>query len=270
MSYYLLIKKLKVTQANALSSAYAVTSAPIMAANLFAHAIGIATDTPHTGVAMIHHDARYRADKDLKAGFGIVQFQQKRAASFINKDDYATGTTSLALQPAANIDLLTSLVIEFDSPPDTEAVQAFIRNGRFAGGQIEKVGEIVVFHEYDEEGFSSIPGSGYWLLDRRDCLEGENPAEEMIKHLGTKPSAEAGNAWLTPVVAGYALISAPQDNVQGVRSLSDDSYPQHAFAEPMLGLAQYVSVRSCESMEIPFWRPEWIGNDIFLLTQKPQ
>lgn len=270
MSYYLMIKKLKVSQANALSTPYAITPAPIMAANLFAHAIGIATETPHLGVALIHHDGRYRGDSDSKAGFGVMQFQQKRAATFINNHDYAGGSTSLALQPVAHIDLLISLIIEFEAPPDTTVVEAFLNNGRFAGGTIEKVGEIQVFQEYDEQGFSAIPGSGYWLIDRRDCLEGDNPIEQMISHLGVKPSEGQNNSWLTPFVAGYALISAPEADVPGVRSLSDGSYPQHAFAEPLLGLAQYVSVRSREAMEIPFWRSEWIRDDVFLLTNNHQ
>lgn len=267
MSYYLLIKKLKVRQANALTTPYAITSAPIMAANLFAHALGLAVDVPHTGIAYLHHDGRYQAESDNRAEFYMTQFQQRRGATYIDKKDYAQGTQSLALQPVATITLSLSLVIEFPTPPDKEAVRSFITNGRFAGGSIEHFSDIVVFDEFEEDGYRAIPGNGYWLVDRSDLLQGGNPVDTLIESLSTKPVAdsELNTSWLTPVVADYALISAPQSNIQGVRSLSDGTHPEHAFAEPMLGLAQYVSARSLEGQAIPLWRSEWLENNVFVI-----
>lgn len=267
MSYYLLIKKMKVRQANALTSHYAITSAPIMAANLFAHAMGIALDIPHSGLAYLHHDGRYLSEHDYRAEFWLMQFQQRRAATYIDKKDYAQGTQSLALQPVANINLSLSLVIEFPTPPDEEVVRTFLTNGRFAGGVIEGFSDIVIFDEFDEAGYLRIPGNGYWLIDRSDCLEGGNPVEKMIERLGTKSSDddEQNNSWITPIIAGYALISEPKSGMEGVRSLSDGSHPAHAFAEPLLGLAQYVSARSIESQTLPIWRAEWLENTVYVI-----
>lgn len=267
MSYYLLIKKMKVHQANALTTPYSVTAAPIMAANLFAHAIGIAVDVPHTGIAYLHHDGRYLAENDYRAEFYMTQFQQRRAATYIDKNDYAQGTMSLSLQPVATINLSLSLVIEFPTPPDKEAVRAFLANGRFSGGKIENFKDIVIFDEFDEDGYRAIPGNGYWLVDRSDLVNDSNPIETLIESLGTKTVADSdtNNSWLTPIIAGYALISEPTSETEGVRSLSDGTYPEHAFAEPLLGLAQYVSARSREGQAIPLWRDEWLDHNVFVI-----
>lgn len=267
MSYFLCIKRMKVRQANALTTHYAITSAPIMAAHLFAHALGRALEMPHTGIAYLHHHGRYLAENDHRAEFYEMQFQQRRAATYIDQKDYAQGTLSLSLQPVANINLELSLVIEFPLPPDEEVVRKFLAHGRLAGGTIESFRDIVTFDEFDEDGYQQIPGNGYWLVDRSDCLEGGDQVEKIIKALGTKATQSEGasNSWLTPIVAGYALISEPKSKMAGVRSLSDGSHPDHAFAEPLLGLAQYVSARSFESHELPIWRAEWLKNDVYLI-----
>lgn len=270
MSYYLLIKNMKVRGANALACHYAISPAPIMASNLFAHALGRALDMPHLAVAYLHHDGRYHAESDPVADFKKTVFQQRRAATYINKDDYAQGTTSLSLQPVANISLKVSIVIEFAQLPDADVARRFITQGRFAGGVIESFRDIVVFDEYDEQGFLAIPGNGYWLVDRSDCLEGDDPAQSLVEQLAKKPSSgsDENNSWLTPIVAGYSLISTPVDQLPGVRSLSDGSHPAHAFGEPLLGLAQFVSVRAREAGLIPFWKASWVNETTYLLQQR--
>jgi CRISPR-associated protein Csy2 len=266
MSYYLLLKHLNVHEANALSSNYAITAAPIMAVNLFAHAMGLKIGCQAGGVAMIHHNAKYLAESDFHSGFKRPQFQQRKASTYIDKNDYVGTTMALSLQPVATVNLKISLVIEFSSKPDVDLVKSFLHGGRIAGGVIENYADPQTFHESDDALFDAIPGNGYWLIDRQDLLVGENPVDLLVSALGTRATPDANNSWLTPVVPAYALTSKPADRVVGVRSLSDDTYPAHAYGEPLLGLAQYVSTREFEADYLPFWRSRWIDDTVFAVS----
>jgi CRISPR-associated protein Csy2 len=264
MSYYLILKHLNVRHANALSSNYAVTAAPIMAVNLFAHAMGLKIGCQADGVAMIHHDAKYLAEMDFHSGYKRPQFQQRRASTYIDKNDYVGTTMALSLQPVATVHLKISLIIEFANKPDLGLVKAFLHEGRIAGGVIETYADPQEFHESDDALFDAIPGNGFWLIDRKDLLLGDNPVHSLISALGTK--SEVNGTWLTPVVPGYALTSKPADRVVGVRNLSDGTYPAHAYGEPLLGLGQYVSTREFEGETLPFWRSRWIDDTVFAVS----
>lgn len=267
MSYYLILKNVEVSQANALSSNYAITAAPLMAINGFAHNMGLKIGCQADGVAMIHHDASFLAESDMAAGFKRPQFQQRKASTYIDKNDYVGSTMALSLQPVATINLKLSLVIEFSSKPDLARVKKFLHDARIAGSNF-LYSSVDAFHESDEAFFDAIPGNGFWLIDRADLLVGNNPIEQLVTELGKRPKAddEISNSWLTPVVPAYALTTEPVDRVTGVRNLSDDTYPAHAYAEPLLGLAQYVSLREFEGDSIPFWRGRWIENTVFALS----
>jgi CRISPR-associated protein Csy2 len=266
MSYYLILKHLNVRHANALSSNYAVTAAPIMAVNLFAHAMGLKIGCQADGVAMIHHDAKYLAEMDFHSGYKRPQFQQRRASTYIDKNDYVGTTMALSLQPVATVHLKISLVIEFATKPDLGLVKEFLHEGRLAGGVIESYATPQEFHESDDKLFDAIPGNGFWLIDRQDLLVGENPVDLLVSELGTRAQSDANDSWLTPVVPAYALTSEPAERVVGVRSLSDGTYPAHAYGEPLMGLAQYVSVREFEGESLPFWRSRWIDDTVFAVS----
>lgn len=266
MSHYLLLKHLNVREANALSSNYAMTAAPIMALNLFAHALGLKIGSNAGGVAIIHHDAKYLAESDFHSGFKRPQFQQRKASTYIDKNDYVGTTMALSLQPVATVNLKISLVIEFSSKPDLGLVKSFLHGGRIAGGVIENYADPQEFDESNDALFDAIPGNGFWLIDRQDLLVGDNPVDLLVSALGTRAAPYSDYAWLTPVVTAYALISDPVERVVGVRSLSDGTYPAHAYGEPLLGLAQYVSTRECEREAIPFWRSRWIDDTVFAVS----
>lgn len=266
MSYLLVLKHLNVRHANALSSNYAVTAAPIMAVHLFAHAMGLRIGSEASGVALIHHDAKYLAEADFHSGFKRPQFQQRKASTYIDKNDYVTGTMALSLQPVATVHLKISLVIEFAEKPDLEKVRSFLNGGRIAGGVIESFASAEEFRASDDAVLDAIPGNGYWLVDRKDLLEGDDPAALMVQALSKRPTPDSGDSWLTPVVPAYALITDPAERVVGVRSLSDGSYPAHSYGEPLSGLAQYVSIREFEGDSIPFWRSRWIDDTVFAIS----
>ena len=67
-------------------------------------------------------------------------------------------------------------------------------------------------------------------------------------------------SWLAPAVLGYAMTTAPAHRA-GVRGDHE-----HAFAEPLIGLVQFVSQRQ-HTGPVPWWRHGWSADDVFLVTQ---
>jgi len=69
--------------------------------------------------------------------------------------------------------------------------------------------------------------------------------------------------WLLPAVMGYATITPFAQRV-GVR----EDVP-HAFAEPLVGLVHYKSVRQVQEDDSLFWSGSWIRDDVFVVTSHP-
>jgi CRISPR-associated protein Csy2 len=270
MSYYLFLNHLEIKHANAMASNYAISAAPVMATCLFAHNLALKTGNQSLGVAIIHHHAQLLGeDRD---GFKHFAAQQRKAATYIDGNDYAGSSNSLSLQPVATLHLQLSLVVEMQRRPDTKAVRDFLSDARLAGGRIEYFAEPKVAHSGETDLDQALPRTGYWLLERSDLLTKDaNPAHALIAALGQRPRApeqldgeDHGTAWLTPAVLGYAMTT-PFAQRTGVRQLDDHSTPPHAFAEPLLGLAQYRSLRQFgDYLDYPFWRLEWLRDDVFV------
>ncbi|MGF6489165.1 type I-F CRISPR-associated protein Csy2 [Pseudomonas frederiksbergensis] len=272
MSYYLVICNLKVKHANALSSNYTINAAPVMAINLFAHNLGLRSKSEALGVAIIHHDAQLLGEHD--DSFKSFVPHQRRSATYIDGNDYSRRTQTLSLQSTASVHLTLSVIIEMKRRPELDKIRETLQTGRLAGGRIEQFSDPLCFEENDESVFNAIPRSGFWLIERQDLmLADKNPVKALVSALGQKPkkasgdedaSVELSNGWLVPTVLGYAATSKFEKRT-GVRMLTDDnSFPLHAFAEPLLGLAQYVSLRTYSAEDFPFWRTSWIESDVFV------
>ena len=74
------------------------------------------------------------------------------------------------------------------------------------------------------------------------------------------------HSWLAATVLGYAMTT-PFARRRGVRMTDDGTTPLHAWCEPLLGLVQYVSRHRHGQRPIPFWRMEWMQDDVFIVTQ---
>lgn len=279
MSCLLLLKHLEIKNANLITSNYALSAAPIMAISLFGHAMGLKIGVQPTGVAVIHHDARFHSDgpnlsrtDEILPGekpanhpqvFRSHLFHQRKAAMFINERDYADKTFSLGMQPVATANIRVSLVFEFPLLPDIDTVVAFLRGARIAGGRVESFALAKAYAENDESIFDELPGNGYWLIDRNELVDPNCPDSSFIHAL-----TRLDLGILTPIVVGYALTSEPACAVYGTRSLSNGDFPEHAFAEPMLGLAQYLPMRQYHDMKIPLWRTSWLSETLFFAVQE--
>lgn len=95
----------------------------------------------------------------------------------------------------------------------------------------------------------------------------------------SKPQPEQKLSWLSATTLGYALLEQPTTQRTGVRQAdaiqSTATQPTpHAYAEPLIGLIQYQSLRAAQQvkdstqLEQLYWRYGWPQSDVFLLQQQ--
>jgi CRISPR-associated protein Csy2 len=263
---YLLLRNLRVSEANILNSGLLVGGAPVMPAMLFAHAIGRALGGNEAlGVAYVHHDIAPKGERV----FGVHHPQQRRSASYVfesgKSKDYASSAKgpTLSLQPVATGDLQVSLLIEFARSVDApEEVSRFLGHGRLAGGRIDFFSQPQPMQDA-EEGLAEIR-TGFIVLDRHHLIpkpSDGDPLKALVSRLGQEPSKGDGS-WLSATHVGYAPIT-PAVPRGGAR----EGYI-HAYAEPLIGLIQFHSIRQFDApAEQAFWRPYWTPEGVFVLKQ---
>jgi CRISPR-associated protein Csy2 len=254
---YLVIPHIKVLNANAQPAAWLIGPPPVTAYAGFAHALALALGAKgHLGIGIVHHDIQFLGEVDPRGG--TLYPHQFRAASFIDKDDYASSNKyALSSQPGVRCHLSVSVAIRFDvnAVLNTDGVSAFLRGGRLAGGSIVEHGfdtakKTSVFEdEYDLSKISDAIGPGFALHDRPDLMVMQPGDTDLLDTLlrVTRRDAPRGedDTWIQPTTLGYAQITSakPRRNVRGAMP--------HAFAEPLVGLVQYRALRA---HDLPFWR----------------
>ena len=262
MSFLAVIPHIQVQGANLQTSGILLGGVPLMASTMFAHALARKLGVKDTGVIYIHHDRQ-----DL-GGFAYGRFTpaQRRGSAFINKNDYSSkNPNALSLQPTASCHLHLSLVIRFDGRrrPRLADLQKLLMNSRFAGGQITSYGE-VEWADDNEKTLKDVLGNtiktGFVVLDRHDVLlayqqsQNLNRLQAFTRLLAlTKDGLNHafgeyhGLSFLSATNLGYALLEEPKTDRTGVRQAytldNDVIETPHAYAEPLIGLVQYVSIR---------------------------
>lgn len=282
MSKYITIPKLVITDANAQPAWWLVGAPPITAYTGFARALTRALcqgrdEVHHEGIAIIHHDLQFAGDVLDDPKHLLVH--QRRAASFISKADYPSGSHALSHQPTARCRLEASLVIRL---PDTlavslDTVHQFLRGGRLAGGTIMpfRQQERMAYFSSDEDvtqtekqtltsGFSVVDQSH---LLRADYTPGRDPLDRLLIRTRRldRPhhaAADAQMPWLMPTTVGYREITTRTIRHQVRRSEPSDPV-LHAYAEPLVGLVQYQSFRTAG---LHFWKMHTKESGIHVAT----
>lgn len=266
---YILFPHVRVQNANIATTSFLIGGAPIMAAYGLGCALchALKGGARIGGVALIHHSRQDLGEKF----YGKFHPQQRRAASYsydqkAPTNDYVGSSLSLSLQPVACAHMTASIVWQVQNVVDLTAARAFLEQCRLAGGTVVGHGPIEFLDDI-ATAFSRLK-SGYVLLDRRDIMKeassAKNHAQALVEALGTIHPGEEDKAWLSAACVGYAAISelAPRP---GAREGYD-----HAFAEPLVGLVQYKSLRQmrqeASDMDMALWKPHW-DNDNFCLYQ---
>ncbi len=268
---YLVFPRVRVQAANMLSASFLMGGPPVFAAYGLGEALcfHLGGGAKVTGMALIHHNREALG----QSFYGVFSPQQRRAAAFTfgksaNGSDYSSKNPhALSLQPVACAHLRVSIIWELEQVAGVMEAREFLHRARLSGGLVTGHGEIVL-EESLEAAFDRV-GNGYVVTDRRDMLEdkGKNQAELLVEALGAQPAAGEDNTWLSAACLGYAAIT-PFEHRSGARC----GYI-HAFAEPLVGMVQYRSLRQWRKeadVEEAFWRPVGLGDrrGAFVLRQE--
>lgn len=225
---------------------------PILGFSLaLCRAIGIQSDFAAAGAVL--HDYCLRAES---GEYNASLPHQQRGAALIDNKDYASGTQSLSAQPTARCDGIVSVVIGVSDHAliDNSAIVDFLDRGRIAGGTIARHG----FIGTKTPSFNSLADAqkhikgGFSMVDRSDLLTprgAEDPLDAFLRvtryyKVATKEECQP-ESWLAPYAAGYIALNTPVER-PGTR----DNLP-HAFAEPVIGLMQFVSRNAAP---VALWR----------------
>ena len=268
---YLVFPRVRVQAANMLSASFLMGGPPVFAAYGLGEALccHLGGGAKVTGMALIHHNREALG----QSFYGVFSPQQRRAAAFTfgksaNGSDYSSKNPhALSLQPVACAHLRVSIIWKLEQVAGVMEAREFLHRARLSGGLVTGHGEIVL-EDSLEAAFDRV-GNGYVVTDRRDMLEdkSKNQAELLVEALGAQPAAGEDNTWLSAACLGYAAIT-PFEHRSGARC----GYI-HAFAEPLVGMVQYRSLRQWRKeadAEEALWRPVWLDDrrGAFVLRQE--
>ena len=254
---YLWLPRISISNANAQPSAWLV-AAPSPTAYLgFAHQTGRMLGTFISGVAIVHHHLEFRAEK-FDRGLAPHQF---RAAGLINGADYAsTNKHALALQPSVRCNVTVSLALECadDASLPGDVLHDWLARARIAGGTVNLDFEAPV-RGLDWDNLTEQLKTGSSVVERDDLMQPQAGESDRLDAFlrATSRDQQMTHPWVSPALLGYRAITGFKE-----RARTRGDYP-HAFAEPLIGLTQFKSVRE-EGLK--FWRYRRPSPDLFLAT----
>lgn len=267
MSQFVVLPRVEIRNANAQPAWWMIGPPPLTAYVGFAHALALAIGaTSHEGIAVVHHDIQFLGETHWDFGIETLLPHQFRAASFIDKEDYSSKNPHvLSSQPTARCHLNASLVIRF--PDDAlfrfSDVTTFLRGGRIAGGTVIGHGKPAYFPPAGEDlaAVTKAVGSGHSIISRQDLMvktEADRDMLDVVLRL-TRPVEKRSDdqKWLQPTSLGYVEIT-PRQKRRNVRG----GFP-HAYAEPLVGLVQYRTLRE---VGLHFWRYHHPRPNVFLAS----
>jgi CRISPR type I-F-associated protein Csy2 len=284
---------LEISKANMLQNPSFITPAPVFATLMAMHALDmrLGGQLGVNGVGIIHHDHRPWIDyPTTNEGYIAPALVQRRGAYLL---DGVPKPQATPMQPMALTDLKWSLLLSCDNDIETAQIKHVLMNMRLAGGQINEERLRVRSFEKLDDAVGHIR-NGYWLEDVTSILAldsvscemqqkkveqdqtekqlsnvstikvdlSKNPAERLLQLTSPQVYGFSG-----PVNLGYSLLSAPTKR-RGSRDIRGEAC-DHAYAEHLIGLVQFIPVRKAKERGIinasKFWRSGWVGDE-FLVT----
>lgn len=139
-----------------------------------------------------------------------------------------------------------SLLMDLPGCYSESRLKRMLTGRRIAGGLIQNDDFIVEAVTPDGSAFRSLR-RGYAMLrpdqpERQVITTGSKDGLSAIAELLFPETRELGHGWIVPSAVGYRLLEDPETAPQRIRTRSKDV--PHVFAEPVLGIAELVSIRN--------------------------
>lgn len=273
MKKILLLKDLKIHNANALSSLYtigfpAVTTWLGAVHNIQRHLNTDYKDLKFIATGIICHDIKLHTHR------GITQKGYKHDFSSIvsTANPLKSDGTRPAIIPEARCHLTVSLVIEYTGnlPGDyTKKINNILYKVKFAGGDlISPMNDNIKFNiiRDDDEKYKDDLAElrkqislGWWLIDRSDLIKkhlkentNKNALDAVLDHMKIYHKYQEGEnkkkirwvsekkelGWLVPIAVGFNGLT---ENLGKVRNQRDTRY-EHRFVEPIITLGEFKMI----------------------------
>ncbi len=277
MSDYLLLRELRVQNANAIASPFSFGFPAVTALMGFAHALERAIEELQVhGVGIISHGFEMQ---DYSEGFSHTL---KLTANPLNKDGERPSFVE-----EGRCHLTLSLLLEIEPLPNGELIRKSIHaaiqrqiEGRMklAGGDI--LGLKAVIPLLDEPRSLRRLMPGFVLMERRELMQeameqGQDALDALhglmqIHHrsevlesgevVWQRSRQQAG--WLVPIAVGFQAISPLAVEV----AQSRDPLTPHRFAESLVTVGEFVMPHRLESLASLMWRYQ-VAGDLYTCVQ---
>lgn len=285
MSQYLLLKHIRVQNANAIASPFTVGFPAVTAFMGFAHAL------------QRHLNPAANPDAVLIQGVGIAC----HAFTLQDHQDNYSRTLRLTANPLdkdgnrpsfveeGRCHLTVSLLLEVNHLPNGRDLEHLLERlkpllmarCKLAGGDILDVGKVLPLK--DEKASLRCVMPGYVLMERRDLMQeamrnGQDALDALhgflqINHRcerdkegedkATWQSHRARAGWLVPIATGFHALSEA-----GVAEQQRDRDTPHRFAESLVTLGEFIMPYRLDSLAAMIWRYRHDG-DFYTCTQQP-
>lgn len=261
-----LVIDLQVSKASMLQSIDFIAPAPVFAAVMAMHALDMELGKRGQGlgvrgVGLVHrHCTPWIEYLEKKGGWLDPSLVHRRGACPFDSGQ-KKNPSGVPLQPDALTDLEWTLLLDCTADLDVafaRDIERQLLRMRLAGGNILSA-KVCVPKDWSDA--LSALGAGFWIDDASDLLRDQpDPLMALLQ-------ATRSGAWIVPANLGYALLESPQERRPGAR----DAKP-HAFAEHMIGLLRYTSMRTARDREgglLPdhLWRFGWDGDQFLVSNQ---
>lgn len=281
MKTYLLLPRLRIQNANAMSSTCTVGFPAVTAWLGGMHALERKLraagfpDLRFAGTVVTCHKAAlqvYRNPEDWRSAvIGVAKPLQKKGSKFV--------TPPFVAEP--RIHLTVSLLAEVEGIEKDDAVHFLHETGRllpatkWAGGDLLKSGAPALLsrppEDPDDRFLLNQLMPGYALVERRDLLEeamyqGQEGLDALLEYLSIHHEARRSKdgkltgwerfktapGWLVPIAVGFKGLT-PLGHAAGQR----DPKPLHRFAEPLLTLGEFRMPIRFRHVDEILWRYEY-------------
>lgn len=279
MAKYLIIKNIEILKANANPAWYLVGPPALTSYHGFIQALLLTLINEdineaknlilHEGFAVVHHDIQMLGSIN-KYGNMFLPNQISSAHAY-DKDDYVKSKTTLSSQPTATCNLLIDLIIKLPkiiTEIDSNKIKEFLFKGKIAGGKINVANvdvepQLSITDNYED--ISKYIKNGFYIIDRHDLLKKEKEENSLDlllrKTRRQKDIKSEEESWVIPNSVGYLTLT------NFTNEFSSRNGNEVAYAEPVVTLTQYCSVRKVKKVPFWIWKKEIKSNgkNLFIL-----